>query len=125
MDTTQNQMAVSVLNASRNSVKLKQNVSLGTVHPVEVVSVCDLDTEKVKDTGKVKVTEGEKKSFSHLKPLVEDASGNLTDSQRQRLSDLVSEFQDVFMTPGGNLNQTNLAEHFRHWRRQTFQDAVS
>ena len=47
-----------------------------------------------------------------MKPLVEDASGNLTDSQRQRLSDLVSEFQDVFMTPGGNLNQTNLAEHF-------------
>ena len=78
--------------------------------------MCDLDTAKVKDTGKVKATEGEKKSFSHLpdhlKHLVEDASGNLTDSQRQRLSDLVSEFQDVFMTPGGNLNQTNLAEHF-------------
>ena len=34
MDTTQNQMAVSVLNASKNSVKFKQNVSLGTVHPV-------------------------------------------------------------------------------------------
>ena len=63
MDTTQNQMAVSVLNASKNSVKLKQNVSLGTVHPVEMVSVCDLETEKVKDTGEVKVTEGEKKNI--------------------------------------------------------------
>ena len=48
----------------------------------------------------------------HLKPLLENASPNLNEAERQRLASLILEFQDVFMSPDGKLKQTSLAEHF-------------
>ena len=107
VDTSQNQMTVSVLNFSHKSVKLKQNASLGSIEPIEEISICnDLDTEKVK------VSTDEIQLPDHLKPLVQNASSELTSVEKQKLSFLVGEFQDVFMSPDGKLGQTNLAEHY-------------
>lgn len=34
------------------------------------------------------------------------------ESEKQKVSQLLEEFQDVFMSPGGKLGQTCLAEHY-------------
>ena len=75
--------------------------------PIEEISICDhLDTEKVKD----KLPEAPLPE--HLKSLIENASSDLSSEEKQRLSSLVCEFQDVFMSPDGKLGQTNLAEYY-------------
>ena len=48
----------------------------------------------------------------YLLPLVENASPSLTDNEKGRLADLITEFSDVFMSPNGQLSQTDLAEHY-------------
>ena len=106
VDTSQDQMTVSVVNASSKSVKLKENITLGTIHPIEQISICDLGSEKSKDMA------AEKELPTHLKSLVENASSDLTETEKKKLSNLVFEFQDVFMSPDGQLKQTHLAEHY-------------
>ena len=54
----------------------------------------------------------EKELQSHLKSLVENTSSDLTETEKKKLSNLVFEFQDVFMSPDGQLKQTHLAEHY-------------
>ena len=48
----------------------------------------------------------------YLLPLVENASPSLTDNEKGRLADLITEFSDVFMSPYEQLSQTDLAEHY-------------
>ena len=106
VDTYQDQMTVSVVNASSKSVKLKENITLGTIHPIEQISICDLGSEKSKDMA------ADKELPTHLKSLIENASSDLTETEKKKLSNLVFEFQDVFMSPDGQLKQTHLAEHY-------------
>ena len=107
VDTTHNQMTVSVINTSDRNIKLKQNVSLGIIYPVEKISFCnDLDSSEVK------VTQNSAQLPDYLKPLVENSSPDLSSEEKQKLSSLVGEFQDVFMSPDGRLGQTPLAEHY-------------
>ena len=107
VDTSHNQMTVSVLNVSDKNIKLKQNVSLGTIHPIDQICKCD-DL----DSSKVKVEQNSSELPEHLKPLVENCSSDLSCEEKQKLSSLVAEFQDVFMSPDGQLGQTTLAEHY-------------
>ena len=106
VDTSQDQMTVSVVNASSKSVKIKENITLGTIHPIEQISICDLGSEKSKDMAT------EKELPTHLKSLVENTSSYLTETEKKKPSNLVFEFQDVFMSPDGQLKQTHLAEHY-------------
>ena len=106
VDTSQSQMTISVLNVSTKSVRLKENTSLGTIQPIEMVSICDNKAEEVK------IYSEQVELPDHLKTLLENTSPDLTKIEKQKLSDLLLEFQDVFMTPGGKLQQTHLAEHF-------------
>ena len=54
----------------------------------------------------------EKELPSHLKSLDENTSSDLTETEKKKLSNLVFEFQDVFMSPDWQLKQTHLAEHY-------------
>ena len=106
VDTSQNQMVVSVLNVGSKGVKLKENTTLGLIQPIEALSVCDSDTSKF-------TTHSTHEELpDHLKPLVENASSELNDLEKQKLSSLIFEYQDVFMSPEGKLKQTSLAEHY-------------
>ena len=106
VDTSQNQMVVSVLNVGSKVVKLKENTTLGLIQPIEALSVCDSDTSKL-------TTHSTHEELpDHLKPLVENASSELNDLEKQKLSSLIFEYQDVFMSPEGKLKQTSLAEHY-------------
>ena len=48
----------------------------------------------------------------HLLPLVQNTSENLSFDEKQKLTELISEFEDIFVGPDGKLGQTNLAEHY-------------
>ena len=48
----------------------------------------------------------------YLQPLIDNSDPDLSDSERRSLSDLVTEFKDIFLPPDGKLNQTDLAEHY-------------
>ena len=48
VDTSHHTMTVSVLNLSNKSVKMKQNATLGTIHPIQMVSIADDLDKKVK-----------------------------------------------------------------------------
>ena len=47
----------------------------------------------------------------HLKPLVDNLSDDFTAEQKQQFSQLLNEFQDIFVGPDGKLGQTDLAYH--------------
>ena len=107
LDTTQTQMTISVLNVSKKSIKLRQDGTLGTNQPIREISICyHLYIEEFKD----KLPEAPLPE--HLKSLIENTSSDLTSEEKRRLSSLVCEFQDAFMSPDGKLGQTNLAEHY-------------
>ena len=48
----------------------------------------------------------------HLQPVVDNVSPSLSELETQKLSALIGEFQDVFLSPDWELGQTSLAEHF-------------
>ena len=105
VDTSQAQMVVSVLNVGSKSVKLREN-TLGTIHPIEACS--SNESGSLDEKG----AQANVELPDHLKPLLENASPNLNEAERQRLASLILEFQDVFMSPDGKLKQTSLAEHY-------------
>ena len=107
VDTSQTQMTVSVLNVSNKSVTLKPNLTLGIIHPIEKISICD-----PLEDGKAEHKTPEAPLPEHLQPLVDNVSSELTGEEKQKLSSVVGEFQDVFTSPDGKLGQTNLAEHY-------------
>ena len=47
----------------------------------------------------------------HLEPLIQNASSKLTYKEKQRLKQLILQYQDIFMQPDGKLGQTHIVEH--------------
>ena len=75
---------------------MKRNVQVATLHPVKEVVSCYEDKDCFPD---------------HLQDLVNKASQKLTTTERQSLSDVIGQFTDIFVGPGGTLRQTNVVEH--------------
>ena len=107
LDTSQDQMVISVLNVSDRNIKLKQNAALGIAQPVG--HVLARGQERTVSTGKQMI---DCKLPEYLQPLVDGASASLTQSEKEKLSTLIGEFSDIFMPPSGTLGCTNLAEHY-------------
>ena len=141
IDTSQDQMTISLLNCSNKNVKLRQNTTLGIAHPVDQVllyedrctdkielgdrdcpsvrdAVCMKNQESVKDSSKNQIIKqpeqfpASNELSEYLEPLIQNASSDLSPSERDRLTGLVTEFKDIFMSPDGKLKQTDLAEHY-------------
>ena len=107
LDTSQDQMVISVLNVSDRNIKLKQNTALGIAQPVEHVLACGQERTVSTDKQMIGCQLPE-----YLQPLVDGASASLTQSEKEKLFTLIGEFDDIFMPPGGTLGRTNLAEHY-------------
>ena len=90
---------VSVLNLTDKPIKLKAGEVVGHVCSVEESSCTPKDPG---DCGTLP---------DHLKPLVDNLSDELTAEQKQQFSQLIHEFQDIFVGPDGKLGQTDLAYH--------------
>ena len=90
---------VSVLNMTDKPIKLKAGEVVGHVCSVVENSCTPKDSG---DCGTLP---------DHLKPLVDHLSDELIAEQKQQLSQLLNEFQDIFVDPDGKLGQTDLAYH--------------
>ena len=90
---------VSVLNLTDKPIKLKAGEVVGHVCSVEESSCTPKDSG---DCGTLP---------DHLKPLVDNLSDELKAKQKQQFSQLLYEFQDIFVGPDGTLGQTDFAYH--------------
>ena len=78
LDTSQDQMVISVLNVSDRNIKLKQNAALGRAQPVGRVLACG--QERTVSTGKQMLG---CRLLEYLQPLVDGASASLTLSEKE------------------------------------------
>ncbi|MES9884702.1 MAG: RNase H-like domain-containing protein [Sedimenticola sp.] len=92
----------SVINVSKKPVQLKQHSLVGSLAPVTTVQQVDLQNDLKGHQTHVP---------EHLKPLLDQASDSLTCEQKQSLQKLIVEYQDVFMSPDGELGRTDLVKH--------------
>lgn len=94
-------IVLSFINMGEKPVNLKSDTIVGKIYPVE--KVCLATHENMFDEN-FEVPD-------HLKPLIENASENLTESERGELKNLIVEFGDIFKEPEGPLGQTDLVLH--------------
>lgn len=97
---------MSILNLSDESVKVNQNSVIGVLQEVDQVHCPE------QFTCKRKLSESSTNHLpEHLNPLVQNASEKLKPDEKQELIKLISQYQDIFMEPQGKLGQTNITEH--------------
>ncbi|MEW8092744.1 MAG: reverse transcriptase domain-containing protein [Candidatus Thiodiazotropha endolucinida] len=96
-------VVMSVVNLSDQTVKLNQNSVLGKLEDVESIysgqSHSSTNLSSSKELPK------------HLHILTENASPKLSADEKQKLSDLLIQYQDIFIPPDGTLGHTDLVEH--------------
>ena len=94
---------MSVVNLSDQTLKVNQNSVLGKLEDVESIysghshSSTNLSSSK--------------ELPMHLHILIENASTKLSIDEKQKLSDLLIQYQDIFIPPDGTLGHTDLVEH--------------
>ena len=96
------EVIMSVLNLSDQSVKVNQNAFIGSLEKVDSVYYSEN-----KDSNKPEILD----LPEHLEPLIQNASSELTCEEKQRLRQLIIQYQDIFMQPDGKLGQTHIVEH--------------
>ena len=98
---TDGKSQISVMNITDKSIKLKSGDVLGQVCPVT-------ESHSHSDNSESSVATD---LPEHLQPLLDNLSPDLTSDERQQFCCLLSEFQDIFVGPDGQLGQTHLASH--------------
>ena len=93
---------ISVLNLTDKPIKLKTGDILGNACPV--TENCH-ENETIRDNSEIRQLP------EHLQPLVDELSPELSSEEKQQFTDLISEYQDIFMGPDKKLGQTDLAYH--------------
>ncbi|KAK3099399.1 hypothetical protein FSP39_003829 [Pinctada imbricata] len=98
-----------------NSVKL----SVMNVGDKPVKLLCDTAVANLEEVEDVKEVEPESKSREnencsvpeYLQTLLDSVSPKLSDEQREKVAKFLIEFQDVFVSPEGNLGRTDVVRH--------------
>ena len=103
-NTREKEIVISVLNLNDKSVKLKKNLTVGTIDTVQVIDKQITPDSSEKQTIFEDLPE-------HLHELIQKSSSDLTFENKEKLKDLLIEFQDVFVGPDGNLGQTGIVKH--------------
>ena len=94
---------MSVVNLSDQTVKLNQNSVLGKLEDVESI----YSGQSHSSTN----LSSSKKLPKHLHIRIENASPKLSVDEKEKLSDLLIQYQDIFIPPDGTLGHTDLVEH--------------
>ena len=96
-------VVMSVVNLSDQTVKINQNSVLGKLEDVEGI----YSGQSRLNTGLSISNELPK----HLHILLENASPKLSVNEKRKLSELLIQYQDIFMPPDGTLGHTDIVEH--------------
>ena len=97
------QAIVSLINLSDQSIKINQQSVLGKLEEVERVYSGQSETNT--DSFHTKQLP------AHLQVLLDNASTKLSQEEKHQLSNLLIQYQDIFMSPDGTLGHTDLVEH--------------
>lgn len=103
-DTTGKEVVISVLNINGKSIKLKKNLTLGIINTVQLI-----DDNFYSDNSESRAIPGSLPT--HLQELLQNSSDELTSENKQKLEELLIEFQDIFVGPDGKLGQTGIVKH--------------
>lgn len=96
------EVIMSILNLTDQAVKVNQSSIIGSLQKVDHVYYPH--DEVVDNSGFGKLPE-------HLQPLIQNSSDRLNTTEKDKLVVLISQYQDIFMQPGGQLGQTHTVEH--------------
>ena len=96
-------VVMSVVNLSDQTVKINQHSVLGQLEDVEEICSGDEITNENSSY--------QHKLPDHLQVLLENSSAQLSATEKQQLSELLMKYEDIFIKPDGILGQTDLVEH--------------
>ncbi|XP_060067597.1 uncharacterized protein LOC132547811 [Ylistrum balloti] len=99
VDPCNQEITLSVLNLGQKGVGLSENTIVGKLNSVGAVHTIGSRADTNQQLPE------------HLVNLVENVSPKLSLYQKQNVRNLVSEYQDIFMSPDGKLGQTSVVEH--------------
>ena len=113
VDTTSGKSTIPVMNINDQPCKIPCDAYMGTIQPVSRVSQLGGGEPQCDTQGSSNVNaKGNGSLPEHLLPLVQNTSENISLEEKQKLTELIPEFEDSFVGPDGQLGQTNLAEHY-------------
>ena len=113
VDTTSGKSTIPVMNVKDQPCKISCEALMGIVQPVSGVSLLGDNQPQGFNQGYRNSNTKERGYLpEHLLPLIQNTSENLSFDEKQKLTELISEFEDIFVGPDGKLGQTNLAEHY-------------
>ena len=96
-------VVMSLVNLSDQTVKINQHSVLGQLEDVEEICSGDEITNENSSY--------QHKLPDHLQVLLENSSAQLSVTEKQQLSELLMKYEDIFIKPDGILGQTDLVEH--------------
>ncbi|MES9879438.1 MAG: reverse transcriptase domain-containing protein, partial [Sedimenticola sp.] len=100
VDTEEDKVVIAVVNLSEQCIKVSQNSLLGRLQ--DASPVCTQMNNSI---------EKETTLPDHLQVLLAGISQSTTEHERNKISQLLTEYQDIFTSPDGVLGQTGIAEH--------------
>lgn len=103
---TKSKVMFSILNPTQDSRILKKNLQVASVQPVDKVVNYSTD-QGIKQIPFLKGNS----LPDHLKPLIENCSEKLGDSEINSLASVINEYTDIFVGPDGKLGHTDLVQH--------------
>ncbi|CAC5414061.1 unnamed protein product [Mytilus coruscus] len=113
---TENTIYLAIMNLNSKSVKLKQGEQIA--HLMTIEQVFDEDnTESQIDSKSDDISEqvNTLKDIDmpeHLKSMLDKVSSDLKDEEKQKLSSLIHEYEDIFVGPDGSLGRTDRVKHY-------------
>ena len=89
----------SLVNIADKPVKLEKNMSVASLQPVDMKEDCYTESSQLTS-----------QFPEHLRSLYEKSTENLTELEKSKASELLTEFQDIFVGPDGKFGRTPLAK---------------
>lgn len=96
-------IVVSIMNINDRNVTLKQGQAVATLEAVTKIHSITPQTKSKHNTTRTLP--------EHLKPLVEGASTTLSEQEKERLTKLLIDYDDIFLGPDNKLGRTKLVQH--------------
>ena len=106
---------IRVANFGLDPIKISKNSMVAMLEPVTQVKHFESDKSLFQNTENGTLNMIEEQNIPELpeflKPLVENTSGDLKETELFGLTRLLYQYQDIFKSPDGQLGRTNLVQH--------------
>jgi len=101
----QSSVTVALLNTSNEAIRVPVGTTVGELHKVDKIS------KRLDQPAPNKLDKSPKVVPNHLQSLIDGAKDNLSVEQLEQVSEVVAEYEDVFVGVDGKIGQTDLVTH--------------